>query len=242
MNITITTSKKVATSAIRTMADTVNVIKADKIQPHQIDEALANVTTNHSTEGPAYKASYTFEEDTHICTANIDIDDEAVLMALPTIVKMAKVLAPAVGLCKAAYDLVKSVGVSIRTIEADLKSQVNSKFGRPSQFAIVPVVIEELGLTAVAMVEYTGFGKLHVRESRAMGTCHMFDAIEAYAIKAAEAAIASKDAKFFTADTKDEADWQYDAAWDHICDEHDKKREAITLPGTICTTDDEDDD
>lgn len=232
-SIIITTSETVANSTIQALADCINTIKPDEVKPADVTRAKHNITTpNKTVEGPAYRATYEYNESSEACMASISIEDEAILMALPVAVKFAKLVAPVVSMGKAMYDLVKSLSGSSKLLMNDLNRSINSKWGRPDQFAIIPVHIEELDIEAVAMMRYSGFGHLSMVEAKAVGQCHMFDAIEAYARKKTEEAIASKDKKFFIA-TRDEADWQYEAVWNTICEEHDKKCRKI--PGAVCS-------
>lgn len=156
MKIEITTSEKTLYAMMNTTADVINEFKPGEVDSSDRDEAEMEIRSSSCKHvGPAYSWQYRNVLCNSIMT--VEIEDEAIVMAMPVVLKVAKAISPIVEMGMAAYKMVRNLKDQFNAIGSDFTSEFNKKFGREKTYAVVSIVNEDLQLGDV-VVEDDGFG------------------------------------------------------------------------------------
>ena len=157
MKIEITTSEKTLYAMMNTTADVINEFKPGEVDSSDRDEAEMKIRSSSCKYvGPAYSWQYRNVLCNSIMT--VEIEDEAIVMAMPVVLKVAKAISPIVEMGMAAYKMVRNLKDQFNAIGSDFTSEFNKKFGREKTYAVVSIVNEDLQLGDVVVVEDDGFG------------------------------------------------------------------------------------
>lgn len=184
MKFEITANQSTTSAFMNAVADTVNEFKPGAISECARCEAEHKIhTSSHVHYGPAYNWQYAVETagegetKTAAGTFTLNIDDEAVVMALPMMLKAAKVLSPVVEMGIAACKMIRNMKDQFKTIKGDFSSKIDAKFGKPHSYAVECLWVEEIELFDKVVVEDNGFGELHLIYASHCGKCHSSDTI-----------------------------------------------------------------
>lgn len=184
MKIKMTTDKKVLHNVITTTGDCINIIKPGVINEEQKHHAVHKLHHDASRRGPGYTACYNYNESDNTCDVQVEIVDELVLMVLPTVVKIAKLASPLIGMFTAAMGLVTGLRAQLKDISNTIKSDIQNGFGRPARYAVMHIRSNELNIDAAATVRDDGFDNIDVIRISVPGESKdLFGAIREMAMK-----------------------------------------------------------
>lgn len=113
MNITVNTSLNVITKSVDTIAD-ISREFTDGTRLYEVEEVKDKLSRSIGTKfGPASSWQYNVvrkkTENEPTATFDITIEDDAILMYLPMVVKIAKVLSPLYDMAKSAIKLMRNL-------------------------------------------------------------------------------------------------------------------------------------
>ena len=153
MKVTIEISKDTMAKVVDTGIETANIINQEPLKSARIDDVRTAFLVDHKVAGPATLANYTVGNDT--ATFCLELDDEAVSMALPFAIDIANALSPVI---KLVWGYVKILTDASRLTSKFLKS-FKQRFGRRERFA---AMLLNNGIAAV--VRDDGFGNYSVSQ------------------------------------------------------------------------------
>ena len=155
INVNTNTDKKI----INAMAEIVGVY-TDKNKDMLYSEAERELfNTTGKINGSAFNTAYVADETNVHFEANID--DDAIIMFLPTAVKIAKMLKPVYDAGKALVSLINSVRNTAKETLLDYSKTFNAKFGKKAKYAVLTIYSAELELADAIVVEDDGFNDEH---------------------------------------------------------------------------------
>lgn len=165
MKINITTSTRVVTNGIDTLADTINVFKSDDITKKNRDQAKHESMISHTGQG----AGYTYDYKVDGCNVNLEaeIEDGAIIMALPMAVKIAQIVLPVITVGKAIISLLDGLKGQFHAVGMEFTSKFQDRYGKEKTYAVASVWSDELEMANIVVVEDNGFGHLQLISSDA---------------------------------------------------------------------------
>lgn len=209
MIITINTTARVINTGLETVADTINVFKPDCVSGKDLIRAKNQVSKNQSGRGAGY--SYNYETNGY-ASYFIEIDDEAIMMALPLVVKIAKAVNPIISMGVAMINSLSNLKDLFHGIGIDFTTKFQRRFGKEKTYAVASILNEDLKLADVVVVEDDGFDNWNLIHTEHCWDIHDMDIIMRLFTAAYHRGEAMKDNKtlrypIFTFEkiTKDEA-------------------------------------
>lgn len=183
MKITATAKTTTLIAAIDATVDTANAIQPEAITGNQHCEALNKLhksSRNHKFAGGSWQ--YTTDGETG--TMDIEIDDEAIVMMLPAIVKIAKATAPLINLAKTAIGMMENIGDQIKGIMDESNRKFVKRFGGVKTYAVGTIWCEDLEAFDVVVLEDDGFENVHAVNAEHCGAVNSMDVITKLAVAA----------------------------------------------------------
>ena len=209
MKIAINTTTRVINSGLETIADAINVFKPDCVSGKDLIRAKNQVSKNQSGQGAGY--SYNYETNGY-ASYSIEIDDEAIMMALPMVVKIAKAISPIVSMGIAMVNSLSNLKELFHGIGIDFNTKFQRRFGKEKTYDVASILNEDLRLADVVVVEDDGFDNWQLVRAEHCWDIHDTDIIMRVFTAAYHRGEATKDSKTlrypaftFEKITKDEA-------------------------------------
>lgn len=157
MKIEITTNEKTLDAAMNTVADIVNEFKPGEIDSSTRYEAKMKIRSSSRVhQGPAY--SWQYANKARECTATVEIEDDAIVMALPVVLKVVKAISPIIEMGIAACKMVRNLKDQFNAIGNDFTTEFGKKFYREKTYAVASLVNADVEMGDVVVVEDDGFG------------------------------------------------------------------------------------
>lgn len=155
MKITINTTARIITTGLDTVADTINTFKPDCVSNTDLIRAKNNVSKNQSGRGAGYH--YNYETNGYESSYSIEIEDDAILMAMPLVIKIAKAINPIVNMGVAMINSLSNLKDLFHGIGVDFSTKFTRRFGKEKTYAVASIFNEDLRLADVVVVEDDGF-------------------------------------------------------------------------------------
>lgn len=165
MKISLTTSTRVVTSSLDTLADTINTFCPDDISEKNRSHAKHEALVSHTGQGAGY--TYDYKVDNGNANLNLEVEDGAILMALPMAVKIAQIVLPVITVGKAIIGLLNGLKGQFHAVGVEFTSKFQNRYGKEKSYAVASVWSDELELANVVVVEDDGFGHLELISSDA---------------------------------------------------------------------------
>ena len=165
MKISLTTSTRVVTHSIDTLADTINIFKSDDITEKNRNQAKNEALHSHTGRGAGY--NYDYKVDNGNANLNLEVEDDAILMALPMAVKIAQIVLPVITVGKAILGLLDGLKGQFHAVGMEFTNKFQNRYGKEKSYAVASVWSDELELANVIVVEDDGFGHFKLISSDA---------------------------------------------------------------------------
>lgn len=165
MKISLTTSTRVVTTSLDTLADTINTFCPDDISEKNRSHAKHEALVSHTGQGAGY--TYDYKVDNGNANLNLEVEDGAILMALPMAVKIAQIVLPVITVGKAIIGLLNGLKGQFHAVGVEFTSKFQNRYGKEKSYAVASVWSDELELANVVVVEDDGFGHLELISSDA---------------------------------------------------------------------------
>lgn len=181
MNITVNTSLNVITKSVDTIAD-ISREFTDGTRLYEVEEVKGKLSRSIGTKFcPAgswkYNVVRNSGENEPTATFDITIEDDAILMYLPMMVKIAKVLSPLYDMAKSAIKLMRNLQGQVNSICNGYNKKFQRTFGKPKKYAIASLWNSDLELFDVAVVEDDGFDNQRLVYAEHCGKIYKADVI-----------------------------------------------------------------
>lgn len=155
MRIAINTTARVINDGLETIADTINTFKPDCVSGKDLIRAKDQVSKNLSGRGAGY--NYNYETNGYESSYSIEIEDDAILMVMPMVIKIAKAINPIVNMGVAMINTMSNLKDLFHGIGMDFSSKFQRRFGKEKTYAVASILNEDLKLADVVVVENDGF-------------------------------------------------------------------------------------
>lgn len=181
-NVTIRLSKESWEELTRGLAGTLEIL-TDAKEPLVKRETLTDeINKPDHSEGRGYVLDYYPDGDDGVMT--IAISRKAMIMALNTAVKAARIVAPLHAAAKALGILLESVGSQFKELAAETKAEYHSAFDKPHRYGVAHLGNQVADIDSYVIIEDDGYGNYTVPYELKLGKCAVpGDALVTWATK-----------------------------------------------------------
>lgn len=165
MKISLTTSTRVVTTSLDTLADVINTFCPDDISEKNRSHAKHEALVSHTGQGAGY--TYDYKVNNGNANLNLEVEDGAILMALPMAVKIAQIVLPVITVGKAILSLLDGLKGQFHAVGMEFTSKFQKRFGKEKSYAVASVWSDELEMANIVVVEDDGYGNLRLISSDA---------------------------------------------------------------------------
>lgn len=166
MKISLTTSARVITTGLDTLADTINTFRPDDISEKNRARAKNEALRSHAGQGGGYTYDYKIVDGFGV-SLDAEIDDDLILMILPVLIQLAQIVLPVISVGKAILSLLDGLKNQFHAVGMEFTSKFQERFSREKSYAVASIYSEELELANVVVVEDDGYGNLRLISSDA---------------------------------------------------------------------------
>ena len=166
MKISLTTSARVITTGLDTLADTINTFRPDDISEKNRARAKNEALRSHAGQGGGYTYDYKIVDGFGV-SLDAEIDDDLILMILPVLIQLAQIVLPVITVGKAILGLLDGLKGQFHAVGMEFTNKFQNRYGKEKSYAVASVWSDELELANVIVVEDDGFGHLELISSDA---------------------------------------------------------------------------